>query len=72
MDIVAILTLGARIVSLILQVGGDVSVALDVLKKMQAWGSGSTQPTQADFDALDAMVAPYLAMLNDASKDTAP
>ena len=70
MDIIALLTLGSRVVSLILQIGGDVSTALAILQKMQAWGSGDAQPTQKDFDDLQAMVQPALDALNDTSKDT--
>lgn len=66
-QILAAIQLAAKLAALALKVGAD---ALPFIRKIQAFSApGAAQPTEADFDELNAMGQPFLDQLNDTSRD---
>lgn len=66
MDLLAAIALAAKIAELALKVGAD---AIPFILKIKEWATTAAQPSQADFDWLNAEEKKYLDMLNDTSRD---
>lgn len=72
MDLAAIIALvakGLSIIELAVKVGAAVPDVLDLINKVKGWVSGTSIPTTADDDEMDALETKYLAMLTDTTND---
>lgn len=65
--VLAAISLASRFAAIAIQIGTD---AVPFIALIEKWSASPETVTQADFDQLYALSAPFFVKLNDTSKDT--